>query len=334
MRSKEFIMTEVRLDTTAIDRSSRRKLRVPFDAAFVPSIIIILLVILSVASPVFLSSRNLAQILLQISTLGIAAVGATFVIISGDLDLSIGANVAVSGVITAIATMNWFGGNWVLGVALGIGCGVFIGLVNGFLSAILRVPAFIATLGVGVIAGGLALWLTNGLTVSGLPEDFAALATTNFLGLQTLVWFMLATFLIGGIVLHFTNHGLRTFAVGGNREAAFLSGVPVSRVRITNFAIAGLCAGLAGVLLTARVQAGQPSISTTLTLYATAAVILGGTSLLGGEGSMLRTFFGVLLIGVVQNGLDILRVDYALKEVAVGTVFVLAAASEALRRRR
>ena len=327
-------MTEVRLDTTAIDRSSRRKLRVPFDAAFVPSIIIILLVILSVASPVFLSSRNLAQILLQISTLGIAAVGATFVIISGDLDLSIGANVAVSGVITAIATMNWFGGNWVLGVALGIGCGVFIGLVNGFLSAILRVPAFIATLGVGVIAGGLALWLTNGLTVSGLPEDFAALATTNFLGLQTLVWFMLATFLIGGIVLHFTNHGLRTFAVGGNREAAFLSGIPVSRVRITNFAIAGLCAGLAGVLLTARVQAGQPSISTTLTLYATASVILGGTSLLGGEGSMLRTFFGVLLIGVVQNGLDFLRVDYALKEVAVGTVFVLAAASEALRRRR
>lgn len=327
-------MTEVRMDTSAIDRSSRRKLRVPFDAAFVPSIIIILLVILSVASPVFLSSRNLAQILLQISTLGIAAVGATFVIISGDLDLSIGANVAVSGVITAIATMNWFGGNWVLGVALGLTCGVSIGLVNGFLSAILRVPAFIATLGVGVIAGGLALWLTNGLTVSGLPEDFAALATTNFLGLQTLVWFMLATFLIGGIVLHFTNHGLRTFAVGGNREAAFLSGVPVSRVRITNFAMAGLCAGLAGVLLTARVQAGQPSISTTLTLYATAAVILGGTSLLGGEGSMLRTFFGVLLIGVVQNGLDIMRVDYALKEVAVGTVFVLAAASEALRRRR
>jgi ribose transport system permease protein len=327
-------MTEVRMDTSAIDRSSRRKLRVPFDAAFVPSIIIILLVILSVASPVFLSSRNLAQILLQISTLGIAAVGATFVIISGDLDLSIGANVAVSGVITAIATMNWFGGNWVLGVALGLACGVSIGLINGFLSAILRVPAFIATLGVGVIAGGLALWLTNGLTVSGLPEDFAALATTNFLGLQTLVWFMLATFLIGGIVLHFTNHGLRTFAVGGNREAAFLSGVPVSRVRITNFAMAGLCAGLAGVLLTARVQAGQPSISTTLTLYATAAVILGGTSLLGGEGSMLRTFFGVLLIGVVQNGLDIMRVDYALKEVAVGTVFVLAAASEALRRRR
>lgn len=313
---------------------SRRMPKLTFDAAFVPAIIVILLVVLSIASPVFLSSRNLAQILLQISTLGIAAVGATYVIISGDLDLSIGANVALSGVITAIATMRWFDGNWGMGVLFGLGCGVLIGLINGLLSAVLRVPAFIATLGIGVIAGGLALFLTNGLTISGLPEAFAALATTNFLGLQTLVWFMLATFVIGGVVLHFTNHGLRTFAVGGNREAAFLSGIPVARVRIINFVIAGLCAGVAGVLLTARVQAGQPGISTTLTLYATAAVILGGTSLLGGQGSMLRTFFGVLLIGVVQNGLDILRVDYALKEVAVGAVFVLAAASEALRRRK
>ena len=282
------------------------KSRISWDAMFVPSIIVLLLIILSVASPVFLSSRNLAQILLQIATLGIAAVGATYVIISGDLDLSIGANVALSGVITAIATMRWFDGNWILGVALGLCCGLVIGLINGVLSAILRVPAFIATLGIGVIAGGLALWFTNGLTISGLPANFGALATTNLLGLQSLVWFMLATFAIGGIALHFTNHGLRTFVVGGNREAAFLSGVPVSRVRIINFAIAGMCAGLAGVLLTARVQAGQPGISTTLTLYATAAVILGGTSLLGGQGSMLRTFFGVLLIGVVQNGLDII----------------------------
>ncbi len=314
-------------------QASRRWPKFSFDAAFVPGIILILLVLLSITSPVFLSSRNLAQILLQISTLGIVAVGATYVIISGDLDLSIGANVALSGVITAIATMHWFDGNWGLGVVFGLGCGLLIGVVNGVLSAILRVPAFIATLGIGVIAGGFALFLTNGLTISGLPEDFAALATTNFLGLKTLVWFMLAIFVVGGVVLHFTNHGIRTFAVGGNREAAFLAGIPVARVRIINFAIAGLCAGLAGVLLTARVQAGQPGISTTLTLYATAAVILGGTSLLGGQGSMLRTFFGVLLIGVVQNGLDILRVDYALKEVAVGAVFVLAAVSGALRRR-
>lgn len=308
--------------------------RPSFDALFVPGIIIILFIALSFASPVFMSSRNLAQVLLQIATLGIAAVGATFVIIDGDLDLSIGANVALSGVVTAIVIVRWFDGNWVFGALAGLATGVIVGVINGLLSAILRVPAFIATLGTGVVAGGLALFLTNGLTVSGLPDSFQAIATTRILGLQSLVWFMLLTFLIGGIVLHFTNFGIRTFAVGGNREAAFLAGIPVNRIRVGNFVIAGFCAGMAGVLLTARVQAGQPGISTTLTLYATAAVILGGTSILGGQGSMLRTFFGVLLIGVVQNGLDILRVDYALQQVAVGSVFILAAASEALRRRR
>lgn len=315
-------------------RNGWRPARPSFDALFVPGIIIVLVIGLTFASPVFLSSRNLAQVLLQIATLGIAAVGATFVIIDGDLDLSIGANVALSGVITAIAIARWFEGNWPLGAVLGLATGVLVGLINGLLSAILRVPAFIATLGTGVIAGGFALFLTNGLTISGLPDSFQAIATTRILGLQSLVWFMLLTFVIGGLILHHTNFGIRTFATGGNRDAAFLAGIPVNRIRMGNFVIAGFCAGLAGVLLTARVQAGQPGISTTLTLYATAAVILGGTSILGGQGSMLRTFFGVLLIGVVQNGLDILRVDYSLQQVAVGSVFVLAAASEALRRRR
>ncbi len=317
------------------DRATARRVTMPsLDAVFVPGFIVLLVVVLAFASPVFLTARNLTQIPLQIATLGIVAVGATLVIIDGDLDLSVGANVALTGVVAAIAIVSWFPGNWVLGSIVGLLTGVVIGAVNGFLSAIMRVPAFIATLGTGVIAGGLALYLTNGLTVSGLPDAFGAIATTKILGLESLVWFMVLTFIVGGVVLHLTNFGIRTFATGGNREAAFLAGIAVNRVRFTNFVIAGLFAGLAGVLLTARVQAGQPGISTTLTLYATAAVILGGTSILGGQGSMLRTFFGVLLIGVVQNGLDILRVDFALQQVAVGLVFVLAAASEALRRRR
>lgn len=323
-----------RVTTSVATRPATTRRRPTFDTLFVPGIIVALFIVLTFTSPVFLTSRNLSQTLLQVSTLGIAAVGATFVIIDGDLDLSIGANVALSGVVTALAIVKWFGDNWILGALAGLATGLLIGLVNGLLSAILKVPAFIATLGTGVIAGGLALYLTNGLTVSGLPDGFQAIATTRILGLQSLVWFMLLTFVVGGLVLHFTNFGIRTFATGGNREAAYLAGIPVNRIRIENFVIAGFCSGLAGVLLTARVQAGQPGISTTLTLYATAAVILGGTSILGGQGSMLRTFFGVLLIGVVQNGLDLLRVDYALQQVAVGSVFVLAAASEALRRRK
>ncbi len=307
--------------------------RLTADAWFVPGLIIVLLVALSLLSPVFFSQRNFAQILLQASTLGIVAVGATVVIIAGDLDLSIGANVALSGTYAAIAMAVW-DWPWVAGALFGLGVGVVIGLVNGLLSAYAKVPAFIATLGTGVLVGGIAIYLTNGLTIPGLPDAFAALATAKILGLQGLVWFMLATFIIGGVVLHFTNFGIRTFATGGNRDAAFLAGIPVARVRLLNFVIAGLCGGLAGVLLTARVQAGQPGISTTLTLYATAAVILGGTSILGGQGSMLRTFFGVLLIAIVQNGLDILGVAYSLQQVAVGAVFILAACSEALRRRR
>ena len=311
----------------------KRQRRWSLDAFFVPALLILLMVGLTLLSPVFFSSRNLAQILLQASTLGICAVGATFVIICGDLDLSLGANVALSGVLTAIAISQWQW-NWVVGSLFGLSVGLVIGVLNGLLSAYAKVPAFIATLGTGVLASGFAIWLTNGLTVSGLPDAFGALATTKILGLQSFVWFMFATFLIGGLVLHYSNFGIRTFAVGGNRDAAYLAGIPVARVRLLNFVIAGLCGGLAGVLLTSRVQAGEPGISQILTLYATAAVILGGTSILGGQGSLLRTFFGVLLIAVVQNGLDILGIDYSLQQVAVGAVFILAACSEAFRRRR
>jgi ribose transport system permease protein len=305
---------------------------VAFDAMFVPVLIIALCVWLTIASPYFFTSRNFSQILLQGAVLGICAVGATFVIIGGDLDLSVGFNVALTGIVTALVITH--SGNWPLGVLAGLGCGLCIGLVNGLLSAGLGVPAFVATLGTGTTAGGLALYLTNGTTISGLPDGFGALATTQFLGLQTIVWFMLGLFVVAGVVMHFTNFGVRVFAVGGNRDAAFLAGLPVAGVRTANFLIAGFCGGLGGVLLTARVQAGQPSVGTSLTLYATAAVILGGTSILGGVGSMLRTLLGVLLIAILQNGLNILGIDYSLQQVAVGGVFVLAACAEVFRRRR
>lgn len=309
-----------------------RRLRVDIDAFFVPALILLLGIGLTLASPYFLTGRNLGQVLLQGAVLGIVAVGATFVIIGGDLDLSIGFNVALSGIVTALVIVE--SGSWPLGVLVGVLTGVAIGCVNGLLAAVLGVPAFVATLGTGTIAGGLALWFTNGATISGLPGTFAALATTEFLGLQTLVWFMLGLFVVAGVVLHRTNFGIRVFASGGNRDAAYLAGIAVARVRMASFMIAGGCGGLAGVLLTARVQAGQPGVGTSLTLFATAAVILGGTSILGGMGSMPRTFFGVLLIAVVQNGLNLLGVDFALQQVAVGGVFVLAACSEVVRHRR
>jgi len=303
------------------------------DAVLLPGLLVALVVIMTAQSPYFLTSNNLGQMLLQSSSLGIAAVGATYVIVAGDLDLSIGSNVALSGVVASWG-MTEATHSVLVGCALGVLCGAGIGLVNGLLSAVLDIASFVVTLGTGVIATGLALYMTNGLALGGLPMSFHDLATTSILGVDSMVWAMLSTFLVGGIVLHRTALGVRIFAVGGNRRAAYLGGVPVVGARMTAFLVSGLSGGVAGVLVTSWVMAGQPNSGTSLTLFATAAVILGGTRISGGDGSVLRTFFGVLLIGIVGNGLNLLGVDYSLQQVVIGVVFVLAACSEIFRHRR
>jgi len=280
------------------------------DVGFVPVILIVLVAALAILSPYFFSPRNFTEILLQAAILGIVSVGTTFVIVGGDLDLSIGANVALSGVICGLA-MNASHDNIPLGIAAGLGCGVLIGLINGLISTRLHVPAFVAN----------------------LPDAFGALANGNFLGLPGLVWWMFVTFIAGYLLLHRTVFGIRTFAVGGNREAARLAGIRVDSVRIANFVVCGLTGGIGGVLLAARVQAAQPTGGEIFTLYATAAVILGGTSLYGGRGSIFRTLLGVALIALLQNGLELLGVPYSNQQVAVGIVFIIAASSELIRRR-
>ena len=302
------------------------------DIAFVPVILIVVVIALSLLSPYFLTGRNVTNILLQAAILGIVSVGTTFVIIGGDLDLSIGANVALSGVAGAMV-MNATNGNVAAGILSGLACGILVGLVNGLITTWLHVPAFVATLGMGVIAGGFALTLTNGASIANLPDSFGTLANGRFLGLPGLVWWMFATFAAGYLLLHRTVYGIRTFATGGNREAARLAGIGVYGVRIINFVISGLSGGIGGVLLAARVQAAQPTGGELFTLYATAAVILGGTSLYGGRGSMLRTALGVLLIALLQNGLELLGVPYSNQQIAVGVVFIIAASSEFIRRR-
>jgi ribose transport system permease protein len=301
------------------------------DVGFVPVILLVLIVALAILSPYFFSARNFTEILLQAAILGIVSVGTTFVIVGGDLDLSIGANVALSGVICGMA-MNATH-NIALGIAAGLGCGVLIGLINGVISTRLHVPAFVATLGMLVIGQGVALTLTNGSSISNLPDAFGALANGQFLGLPGLVWWMFLTFIAGYLLLHRTVYGIRTFAVGGNREAARLAGIRVDSVRIANFVVSGLTGGIGGVLLAARVQAAQPTGGEIFTLYATAAVILGGTSLYGGRGSIWRTLLGVALIALLQNGLELLGVPYSNQQVAVGIVFIIAASSELIRRR-
>jgi len=312
--------------------SKRRSRAEWIDVGFVPVILLAVVVALAFLSPYFLTGRNLAEILQQAAILGIVSVGTTFVIIGGDLDLSIGANVAVSGVVCGLA-MSASNNNVLAGVVAGLACGSLIGFINGIVSTRLRVPAFVATLGMLVIGQGVALTLTNGASISNLPDSFGTLANARLLGLPTLVWWMFLIFFVGWLALHRTVFGIRTFAVGGNREAARLAGLNVDAVRIANFVVAGLSGGIGGVLLAARVQAAQPTGGEIFTLYATAAVILGGTSLYGGRGSILRTILGVALIALLENGLELLGVAYSNQQIAVGIVFIIAASSEFIRRR-
>jgi ribose transport system permease protein len=304
---------------------------IPVNAYALPLILAVLLIGLGLKSPYFFTTRNFQQILIQGSVLAIVAVGLTFVIVCGDLDLSLGANVAISGIVASLG-MTKVSHSVLVGVLLGLGTGLLMGAVNGILTAVLRVPAFVATMGTSVIATGLALRMTNGSAIGDLPNSFGKLATANFLGVQAMVWWAILLAVIGMVLLHRTTFGSRVYAVGGNRLAAFNAGISPVRVRFAALTLAGLLAGVGGVLTTSRVLASQASDGMTVTLFATAAVILGGTKLSGGSGNMWLTIFGVLLISVVQNGLSILGAPYAYQQVAVGAVFVIAALTVAIRR--
>lgn len=316
-------------------RSSRRR-RPPWvdliDVLFVPAVLVALVLFFTSRSDTFLTGRNFEQILIAGAGLGIAAVATTFVIIARELDLSIGANAALCGVVATKAMTEW-SDSVALGVGLGLLTGLAVGLGNGLITTVFRVPSIITTLGASFVLAGAALALTGGSSVSGVPRSFGTLANTEWLGLRTIVWFSLAVLGAGYVVLHRMAFGIRVFAVGNNAEAARLAGIRVEAVRTAVLTIGGFGAGLAGVLLASRLRSGNPGSNSALALTAIAAVVLGGTAITGGRGSMLRTFAGVALIAVLRNGLDNLGVEFAYQNIWIGVVFILAACSQLVRLR-
>ena len=301
------------------------------DLLAVPLALLVICIVLAIIAPEFLTANNLKDVLVQAAVLAIVAFGMTFVIIAAELDLSVGSGVALASVVSALVMRD--SQSVILGVLAGIGTGTAIGIANGAIVTKLRVPSFIATLGMLEIARGIALALTNGAVISGLPNSVTNIANGEFLGLRWPIWITVVVFVILTLVLRRTTFGVRVMAVGGNREAARLSSVPVDRVRLLAFVITGVCVGIAGVITTARVSTGQPNTGTLLALTAIAAIVVGGTSLLGGRGSVARTLWGVLLLSVVQNGLDLKGVNDDLQSVVIGLVFILAASTDLLRRR-
>ena len=282
----------------------------------------------------FVSPVNLRNILLQASIISVLAMGMTFVIISGGFDLSVGSIVAVSGCVGAW-TMLQFG--IVAGVALALLAGTAAGILNGVLIAWLRLNPFIATMGTMVILRGLVLLFTEGQPISGpsgLPAAFLNYARHSVLGIPLLTWTPIMLFLVLGWALHLSAYGKRLYAVGGNAEAAFLAGISVDRIRASAFALAGLTAGLAGVMLASRLQSGQPTAAEGYELNAIAAVILGGASLRGGEGRLAMTVVGVFIIVILGNALNLMGVDSYWQRIAVGAVILLAAAADQIKRTR
>ncbi len=293
--------------------------------------LILVCVIFSALSDAFLTEYNLINILRQSAVTAILAAGMTFVIIAGGIDLSVGSVVALTGVIAAGMIQ---GGAPIWGaILIALAIGLAFGLANGVAVAVFKIPAFIATLGTMTIGSSLALAYTQGLPISGLPGAFTYLGQ-GFVGpIPMPVIIAVVVVALCALLLRNTLIGRYAFAIGGNEKAAFLSGVHTTRWKIAMYALLGVLGGVAGVVLTARQNSGQPTAGSGIELIVIAAVVIGGTSLSGGRGSVWGSIAGALLITVINNGLNLLNVSPYFQGLFVGGLILLAVGLDWRNRR-
>lgn len=292
----------------------------------------LLWVALAFLSPNFLTATNVSNIFVNAAPLALAAAGLTLVIIGGDLDLSVGSTIALSSTAIGVLTVR-LGVPWPLAVLAAVAVGLLVGLTNGVVVTRLAVPSFICTLAMMSVVRGIALVLSDGRAVSGLPPAIPGIAQTRLLGLSLVIWIPVVVIVLLGFVLARTSLGLNIYAVGGNREAARIAGVNIGGTRMALLAISGAMGGLGGIISTARLGVGSPIIAEDLILDAIAAVVIGGTSLFGGVGRMGGTVLGVVLIATIRNGLVLLNVSAFYQRVAIGLVILAASTLDAFGRR-
>ena len=295
--------------------------------------LIALCVALFIASPFFLTANNLLNILDQVTILGILALGMTFVIVTGGIDLSVAAVLALSMMVLGWTSHNAGWPLW-LSIIAAILVGGLCGLVNGLGITIAKLPPFIATLAMLSVARGTANVITDGQQIVGYPDWFTAFSSERHFGFLTITAVVLVILLVAGwAFLRYRPGGREVYAVGGSAEVARLAGIQVKRVTAGVYILTGLLAGLAGVVLAARLDSSQPSAAVGLELDVIAAVVIGGASLSGGVGSVAGTVVGVLIIGVLRNGLNLLNVSPFVQQIVIGVVIALAVMVDVLRRK-
>ncbi|GAA3319759.1 ABC transporter permease [Arthrobacter ramosus] len=292
--------------------------------------LIAIMLFLTLNTGTFLTGRNFINLFDQAAIVGLLAAAATLCIVSGVFDLSSTANLAVSAIAGVMITQH-------LGVIAGfVGAllvGAALGTVTGLIVVSTKVNSFIGTLAVSIIYRGLAIVITGGAIVAPLPEQLAAFQTwtwPSLFGLTAGSVLMVAVTIVLGIVLWRTTFGRRIYAVGGNKEAARLSGIRTGSIQVAVFAISGLCSAMAGMILASRAGSAQPAMAIGVELTAIAAVVIGGTSILGGQGAMWRAFVGVMILTVIGNGFNLLHWDTTYQQVVTGVLILLAVAADGL----
>ena len=286
--------------------------------------LVVLFVVISCLNSSFIDPSNLKNLLRQVSINALISFGMTFVILTGGIDLSVGSILALSSVLMGSFIKS--GNNPIVGIVLACVMGAVLGAVNGLVITKGKVAPFIATLATMTIFRGLTLVYTNGNPISSLTESeaFHSFGQGFFMGLPVPAIMMLLMFAVSYFILHKTTLGRKTYAVGGNEKVSFIAGIKIDRIKIFAYTITGFLCGMAGAILTSRLNSAQPTAGTGYELDAIAAVVLGGTSLSGGKGRIVGTIIGALIIGTLNNGLNILNVSSFYQQVVKGIVILLA----------
>jgi ribose transport system permease protein len=293
--------------------------------------LIVICIFFFIMSPYFLTVNNLLTVATQTAVIAIIAVGQTYVMITSGIDLSIGSNIALSGMIAAMAMKAGIPLPIALLMALASGC--LVGLINGLLISFGKLPPFIATLGTMTAIRGVDLTLTQGIPISGLPQAFTKFGTDSTLGIPNPVIIMIILVVIFGFILAKTKLGRYVYAIGSNFEAARLSGVNNNKTLITVYVFSGLLAAFAGLIMAARIISAQPAGGSGYELDAVASSVIGGTSTMGGEGAIAGTFIGAFVIGILRNGLNLIGVSPFIQQIVIGCVIVGAVFFDRIKRK-